>query len=217
MNDRWDRCSTTGSRRARAAVLDWPRWWSVERPVVVDLGCGDGRLTAGLHEMLGASTPRDRQLRRHDRRRAAQPARAFEFALGDSLPGRSPHPSMWPSPTRRCNGCPTTRRARPLVRVAATRRPTGRPGAGQRRPSRHTVAAELAAELLASRPQTRWRELLALRTTRSCSTSSGSATSTSGSRSTSTTSARHERWSSGEGHHPHRFKEPFGQEGWTGS
>jgi len=49
-------------------------------------------------------------------------------------------------------GARPPRRARPLVRVAATRRPTGRPVPANADHPAHTVAAELAAELLAEPP-----------------------------------------------------------------
>jgi len=111
MNDRWDPVQYNRF----AAEREQPFWdlaalvEPVERPVVVDLGCGDGRLTAGLHEMLGA-----RHTLGIDSSAAmiaaapAQPAEGLEFALGDLAAWEEPASSMWPSPTRRCNGCPTT-------------------------------------------------------------------------------------------------------------
>jgi len=172
----------------------------VERPVVVDLGCGDGRLTAGLHEMLGA-----RHTLGIDSSAAmiaaapAQPAEGLEFALGDLAAWEEPASVDVAFANASLQWVPDHRAV--LARWSESLRPGGQLAvqvpANADHPA-HTVAAELAAELLAEPPQTRWpRTCSRLRTTRSCSTSSGSATSTSGSRSTSTTSARHERWSSG--------------------
>jgi len=202
MNDRWDPVQYNRF----AAEREQPFWdlaalvEPVERPVVVDLGCGDGRLTAGLHEMLGA-----RHTLGIDSSAAmiaaapAQPAEGSSSLLATSLPGRSPHPSMWPSPTRRCNGCPDHRAV--LARWSESLRPGGQLAvqvpANADHPA-HTVAAELAAELLAEPPPDPVAEnVLAPEDYAVVLDELGFGDQHVRLQSTSTTSARHERWSSG--------------------
>jgi len=117
----------------------------------------DGRLTAGPpRDARRQAHPRDRQPPPVIAAAPAQPAEGLEFALGDLAAWESPHPSMWPSPTRRCNGCPTTAPCSPAgpsrLRPAANWPSRCR----QRRHPAHTVRAELAADCSREPPQTRW-------------------------------------------------------------
>jgi trans-aconitate 2-methyltransferase len=156
MNDRWDPVQYNRF----AAEREQPFWdlaalvEPVERPVVVDLGCGDGRLTAGLHEMLGA-----RHTLGIDSSAAmiaaapAQPAEGLEFALGDLAAWEEPASVDVAFANASLQWVPDHRAV--LARWSESLRPGGQLAvqvpANADHPA-HTVAAELAAELLAEPP-----------------------------------------------------------------
>ena len=163
---------------------------------VVDLGCGDGRLTALAPGRWPQRQPRHRLV--GGDAGAAPRERGWPSSWATSAAGRRRRRTTSCCPTPPCTGCRITGGVRPLAGRPATRRAIGRAGAGQFRPS--VAYGGRGSDGRAGafcRPDPVASTCCGRSSTPPSSTTSGRCSSTSGCRCSCTTSTRAPTWSSG--------------------